>query len=202
MPRSRRIGSTVPKAVVVERQGDWHEGVDETRSHARAPTTSDGQHCRRHPGDQGQPAGLGDHQPWLDLEAGQQEDETEPDIGDQLDGLALDPAEHLGPDEDPADDQQDDLGHALSGDQRGHDRRQCRDTGDDEQCLKVVSRSTYAHPSPETESIRGRRRSVEVACGLGPWRAARDCPGDGSTRRRALLAALPEGRRTPRRDGG
>ena len=109
MPRSRRIGSTVPSAVVVRASATGTKALTKPAA-ASPPTTADGEHGRCHPGDQRQPAGLGDHQSWLDLEARQQEDETEPDIGDQLDRLSLDEVEHLRADEDPADDQQYHLG--------------------------------------------------------------------------------------------
>jgi len=66
----------------------------------------------------------------LELVAGEQEQETQPDVRDEHDAVRLAPAEHIWPDQDATEDQQDDLGHPQGMQQPGDERRESRHQAD------------------------------------------------------------------------
>jgi hypothetical protein len=77
-----------------------------------------------HPADHGEAAGFLPEQMRLELVAGQQEQEAEPDVGQQLDAGQVGQAEHVRADYDAADQEHHDLRNARAGQQGDHDRRE------------------------------------------------------------------------------
>jgi hypothetical protein len=96
------------------------------------PDGGRGQHHRHQPADDGQPPRTLPEQPEVELVAGQQEQEAETDVGQQVDGRAVGPAEHLGADQHPAGQQHHHLGDARAG-QQGHQHRGQRGHGGSDQ---------------------------------------------------------------------
>ena len=85
---SRRIGSSVPRAVVVNAIDDRHERPHE----AEVCQAADDQHRRDgadRPGDQGLPAGLFPQQRGFQLVSGEQEQESQAQARDQFDVVGV-----------------------------------------------------------------------------------------------------------------
>ena len=180
-------------------QGDRDERPHEP-DRGQDPDRGRGQRHGDQPGHDGQPPGPLPEQVEVELVAGQQEQEPEPHVGQQVDGRPVGPAEHLGADQHPADQQHHHLGDARAGQQghehggeRGHHRR-------DQQRLQAPGK-IHARPPGSTRgrawhggywsrsrtvelgdfadgrsTSRGRPRPAQVGppfqpCRLGPARA-------------------------------
>ena len=117
------------------------------------------------PGHHGAPPGVLPEQPQVDLVAGEQEDEARarrrPAPGRCPGELT---AEHVGPDEHAADQQQDHLRDGQPRRQPHDDRREQRD---DEDGHQVVHGEVSAHPASGRSPPRGRDRAVAGALRTG-----------------------------------
>ena len=92
-----------------QRQADRHEVTDVVESSDQSGYGADGQHRTDRPADHCHPAGLLAEQPRVELVACHQEQETQPDIGQQLDAASVPQAEHVRSDQDAGEDQYNDL---------------------------------------------------------------------------------------------
>ena len=85
------------------------------------------------PGQGGATPGVGAQEPLVDLVAGQEEQEAEPDVREDLRALRRPEPQTLRPDQNPTEEEQDDLRDPWAGQQGEADRGQHRDDGDHEQ---------------------------------------------------------------------
>ena len=137
MSLSCRMGSSVPSAVVVSASPIGTK----SRTKPIAPRIVDGAYGdegAERPAADGQAAGPFAEQPRVKLVPGQQEQESQPDIGQQLDAARISQAEDVRADHDAGQDQDDDLGNARPRQcrhdewcERGHHRYR-------QQCLEAV----------------------------------------------------------------
>ena len=121
MPRSRRIGSNVPSAVVVNPMSDGEGCVDEPHGGESA----DDQHRDRRadqPGDHGLLSGPLPQQRRIQLVSREEEQKAQPQSRDQLDLVGSGEPQNMGADENAAKDEEQDL-RRSPGRQAGDDRR-------------------------------------------------------------------------------
>ena len=151
---------------------DRDEGADEP-DRGEDPDQHGGQGAGRQPGDDGQTPGSLPEQAQFELVAGEQEEEAEPDVGEQLDARRLGQAEALWADEHAAGDQDDDLGEARTR-QECHDERGERgDGGHDQQRLESSGEvHTAAVPSVQSDETYRTSRAPGVHHPIGMNRQA------------------------------
>ena len=114
MPASPRIGSSVPIAVVV-RATATNRTPDVTPSACRRGGDADGEHERDHPAGHGEADRAALDDVGVDLEAGEEDEEDEPHLGEEVDDVVdLEPPEHVGTEEDAETDLDDDAREAAS----------------------------------------------------------------------------------------
>lgn len=120
---SCRMGSKVPSAVVVKASPDRHEvmHIAERAESCHGPHRDD---RTEHPACDGQFAGLLAQQQRVELVSGEQEQESQPHVGKQLDAGGVGEPQALRADQDAAQDQDDYLGDARPGKRGAHDRCQ------------------------------------------------------------------------------
>ena len=129
----------------------------------RPPTTAAATTADDDPRDHGEPARPVEQHRGVDLEAGEQEDHAQADVGDQLDLGGDLQAEDLRADQDSAEDQQDELGDPLTGQEYGEDRRHRRDRCHDEQRLEAGENVHVCPLSP----VRGGRALMRTFASRG-----------------------------------
>ena len=131
---SRRIGRSTPSAVVVSAI-DTGTKARTKPTYLQEPHHRERQHRRDAPGDKREPTRVLAEHRRLDLVARQQKQKSEPDVGDQLDGVGIGQPQHLRPDEHSAQDKDYDLRQMSTGHQRGHEGRHCRHDRGDKECV-------------------------------------------------------------------
>jgi len=109
-------------------------------------------HGRHHPAGDRQPAGPLSQQVRVELVAGQQEEEPEPHIGQQLDIPGLGQPEDMGADHHAADEEHDNLRNARAGQDGDHERRQGGDQRHRQQVVQPLKNvhdglSALRHPA-------------------------------------------------------
>ena len=163
MSLSRRIGSSVPRAVVVSADRHRHERPHQP-GELQQPDDGAGQHDGDQPAHDREAAGPLPEQAQVQLVAGQQEQEAEPHVREQLDAVRLGPAEHLRADHDAADDQDDDLGDAQAGQQADDEGGERRHQHDDPQAVQPLGEIVHGrHPSPRRSERRAAARTTSTA---------------------------------------
>jgi hypothetical protein len=128
------------------------------------------------------PARVLAEQPQVDLVAGQQEHEPEPDVGEDLHVAGRAETEHLGADHHPADEQQHDLRDQQPRQQPEGQRRQQGHGGDSHEGVDPDD-SVHAAPRPPALISRSRPAwlaSLPISCGpvqgrSSPWCIDREC---------------------------
>ena len=126
------MGSSVPRAVVVSAMATGTNARTRPTAYSR-PTTPAGQRGRHQPRQGGAAPEVRAQQPLVDLVAGQEEQEPEPDVREDLHVLGRPEPQTLRPDQHPAQEEQDDLRNPRAGQQGEADGGQHRDDGDHEQ---------------------------------------------------------------------
>ncbi len=138
MPASRRIGISVPSAVVVSASPTRIGASITPQSHSsdrrrRAPSASESS-----PADDAEPQRHAADPLELDLDAGEEEEEGEPEGRERLDEVVgVGEAEHLRPDDDPEHDLGDDDRHPHAAREVGEKRRGRRHRHDHEDVLAI-----------------------------------------------------------------
>ncbi len=153
MSWSRRIGSSAPKAVVVSPRATGHEGVDEPGVRQEAGDR-DREHGGDEPADDREMADPLPEQLEVELVAGEQEQEAEADVGDQLEARRVGQVEDLRPDDDAADDEHHDLRQPDAVEQGRDEGSHRRDDGDHEQADQ---------PGPDVHRLTSSGHGVAVA---------------------------------------
>jgi hypothetical protein len=115
-----------------ERNGDRDERPDESDGVQQADDST-GQRRRHQPRQGGAASDVRAQQPLVDLVAGQEEEEPEPDVREDLHVLGRPEPQTLRPDQHPAQEEQDDLRNPRAGQQGEADGGQHRDDGDHEE---------------------------------------------------------------------
>ena len=183
---SCKIGSTVPKAVVVSASATgtkaWtYPTASSIPTVAHAATAEITQPSER------EPTRSSHQQGWLYLESGEQKDEPEPDVGDQLQCIRVPDSETHRSDGNAADDQDHDLWHRDLRDEHGDQRCQGRHRGDDEELEELVEN---LHPARLAERQRTHRGDA------GEWhgRSGTAMIRRGMTRLHGSTMASPDAR--------
>ena len=145
MSLSCRIGSKVPSAVVVSARPIGTKSCTKPND-ASTRDGADGQQRADGPADHGHPAGSLPEQPRVQLVAGEQEQEPEADVRQQLDAAGVGQAEHVRPDQNAAEDEDHDLRNPRAGQHRDDDRCQGGDQHHREQGLQAPGIHVFTFP--------------------------------------------------------
>jgi len=185
--------------VVVNPERDRDEGAHEP-DRGEDPDQRGGKGAGYQPGDDGQTPGPLPEQAQFELVAGEQEEEAEPDVGQQLDARRLGQAQGLWADEHAAGDQDDDLGEARARQQRHDQRGERGDGGHDQQRLES-SGEIHTRGRPVSPIRRDHGTPQEPRCSSSNWDelphrpAVRKLQGQAglATARSALVGSGPAG---------